>query len=101
MPDLDAQCWSCGGRLDAADHYCRHCGQGQGAYLTWYYRPIWIALLALTGLGPFALPLVWRTPGLDRTGKWIGTIAILAVSGYVAWELMITLREIGHLLADS
>lgn len=101
MYDLGAKCWSCGGILDAADHYCRHCGQGQGAFLTWYYRPIWIALLALTGLGPFALPLVWRTPRLDRLGKWIATIAILAVSAYVAWEFMITLREIGQLFTDA
>ena len=101
VPDLNATCWSCGGAVDASDRYCRHCGQGQGAFLAWYYRPLWIALLALTALGPFVLPLVWRTPRLDRTGKWVASIAILAICGYLAWEFVITVREIGRLLTDA
>jgi hypothetical protein len=93
------RCWSCGHSIDADDRYCRHCGQGQGAFLTWYYRPVWIVLLALTALGPFVLPLVWRTPRLDRTSKVIASVVVVVVCGYLGWQFVITLREIGRLLS--
>ena len=100
MQELPAGCWSCGGAIDRTDLYCRHCGQGQGAALAWYYRPFWIAVLALTALGPFVLPLVWRTPRLDRTGKWVASIVVLAVSGYIAWEFLVTLQRVGEILGS-
>jgi lipopolysaccharide export LptBFGC system permease protein LptF len=93
-------CWRCGGPIDAADRYCRHCGQGQGSLLAWYYRPFWIAVLALTALGPFALPLVWRTPRLDRTGKVIASVIVIALTAWVGWELVIGVREVGRVLDD-
>ena len=82
------RCWSCAHAIDADDRYCRRCGRGQGAFLDWYYRPVWIAVLALTALGPFALPLVWRTPLLDRTGKVIGSVALAAVTVWITLELV-------------
>jgi hypothetical protein len=94
-------CWSCRGPIDRADRYCRHCGQGQGDALTWYYRPAWILVLALTALGPFVLPLVWRTPRLDRTSKWVVSIAILAFTAWLGWELLATLRQLGDLLGGG
>lgn len=94
-----ARCWACDHPLDTEDHYCRSCGQGQGAFLTWYYRPLWIILLALTALGPFALPLVWRTPSLDRSAKWVASLAILALTAYVGWELAVTLQELAGVLS--
>jgi ribosomal protein L32 len=93
-----ARCWSCGHAIDGDDHYCRRCGLGQGAFLPWYYRPLWIVVLALTALGPLALPLVWRTPRLGRTGKWITSVVVVAVSAYVAWEFVVAVREVGNLL---
>lgn len=93
-----ARCWRCDHVVDPRDHYCRSCGQGQGAFLEWYYRPLWIGVLALTVLGPFALLLVWRTPRLNYTGRWIISLAIAALSGYVAWELVVEVREVQRLL---
>jgi len=55
-------------------------------------------VLALIVLGPFVLPLVWRTPRLDRTGKWIATLAVLGLSGYVGWQLVIGVSELGRIL---
>jgi len=94
-------CWSCRRPIDRTDLYCRYCGQGQGSALTWYYRPLWIAVLALTALGPFVLPLVWRTPRLDRAGKWVASIVILVVTGWLAWEFVATLRQLGELLGGD
>jgi len=98
MSSRPATCWSCGGAIDDADRYCRHCGQGRGAALAWYYRPLWIAVLTLTALGPFALPLVWRTPRLDRTGKWAASLVIILLTAWIGWELLETLRRLGSLL---
>jgi hypothetical protein len=94
------RCWSCDHQVAPEDRYCRYCGQGQGDLLGWYYRPLWIVLLALTVLGPFVLPLVWRTPRLDRTGKWIATLAVLGLSGYVGWKLAISVSELGQILGS-
>jgi hypothetical protein len=47
------------------------------------------------------LPLVWRTPRFDRAAKWAVTIAVIAITGYVAWELVSTVREIGRLFGDA
>jgi len=101
MPDLDARCWSCGGAIDAADRYCRLCGQGQGDFVFWYYRPAWILVLALTALGPFVLPLIWRTPRLDRVGKWIASIVVVALSAWVGWRFVVAVNQLGKILVQT
>ena len=97
--DTPAPCWSCDRPIDPQDAYCRYCGQGQGAFLSWYYRPLWIGVLALTALGPFALPLVWRTPRLSRTAKWIASAVVVTFFGYLTWQLAIDVREIAEILS--
>jgi hypothetical protein len=93
-----ATCWRCGATVAAADHYCRDCGGGQGAFLPWYYRPFWILVLALTALGPLVLPLVWRTPRLDRRAKWIASLAVIALTAYVVWEFVVAVRALTGLI---
>jgi len=95
------RCWTCDHPLAPTDRYCGHCGQGQDDFLAWYYRPLWIVVLALTVLGPFVLPLVWRTPRLDRTGKWVLSLAILALSVYVGWQFAIAVWQVGQILGGS
>lgn len=87
-------CWSCGQAVDRDDRYCRRCGQGQGAFVAWYYRPAWIVLLGLTVLGPFALPLVWRTPRLSRTGKWATSVALVVLFVWVGWRFVVDMRHV-------
>jgi len=50
------------------------------ALVPWHLKPGWIAVLTVFALGPFALPLVWRTPKLGRTGKIVGTILVALYS---------------------
>lgn len=88
------RCWRCDRAIDATDRYCRACGEGQGAALAWYYRPIWIVLLALTALGPFAVILIWRTPALGRTSKWIASIVLIAFSVWIGWTLMVDVQTL-------
>lgn len=100
MEQVPPRCWSCDHPIDASDRYCRRCGQGQGALIPWYYRPLWLVVLGLTVLGPFVLPLVWRSPRLDRRGRWAVTAVVVAVTAYVAWELVLAFRELGHILGE-
>jgi hypothetical protein len=86
------RCWHCERAIDASDRYCRACGEGQGVAVAWYYRPLWIVVLALTVLGPFAVVLIMRTPRLDRGrldrgAKWLMGIVLLGFFAYVGWEL--------------
>ncbi len=83
----DARCWHCDRALDPADRYCRGCGEGQGGSLAWYYRPLWIVVLALVALGPFAVVLVMRTPRLRPAAKWLLSLGLLAFFAYLGWEL--------------
>ena len=89
-----ARCWSCDHAIDTSDRYCRACGQGQGPALAWYYRPVWIVLLALTALGPFAVLLIWRTPLLSRPGKWIFSIALIGFFVYLGWQFMVEMQTL-------
>ena len=68
--------------------------------MPWYYKPIWLVVLGLTVLGPFVLPLVWRTPRLGRTEKWIVSAVLIAIFAYVGLELAAAVRELGRALTD-
>lgn len=87
------RCWSCDRAVDPEDPYCRWCGQGQQAFVAWYYRPLWIAVLSLTALGPFALPLIWRTPRLSRGAKWLASAALIALCAWVGWGFAVEIRR--------
>ena len=91
-------CWSCAHPLDAADRYCRQCGNGQGRFLQWYYRPVWIMVLTVTARGPLSLLLVWRTPRLGRVGRWLATIVVVGVTVYLSHQLWQALRLLHNLL---
>lgn len=71
-------CWTCGASVEPSDRFCRGCGMGQGTNMSWYYEPVWIAVLTLFALGPFSLPLVWRSPKLSKEGR-------LAFTGFIAF----------------
>jgi len=93
-------CWSCAHPLGAADRYCRQCGNGQGRFLQWYYRPVWIMVLTVTALGPFSLFLLWRTPRLGWAGRWIATVVVVGVTVYLGHQLWQTLRVLHRLLGS-
>jgi hypothetical protein len=94
------RCWSCESHIDEGDRYCRYCGNGQGQFLQWYYRPLWIAVLTVTALGPLSLLLVWRTPRLSRRGRWIASVIILALSMYLGQQVWHKLRELQSMLVS-
>lgn len=80
------ECWHCHRKIHDVDHYCRHCGKGQGAYIPWTYKPAGIVVMTLF-LGPFALWYVWRSPALSSRTKWIITGVMTVVTVYLAVSL--------------
>jgi len=85
---LTAQCWSCKGKIEKLDNYCRHCGKGQGDHAGWYYKH-WGIILSSLMIGPFALIYVWRSPLISKTAKIIYTALFLAVT----WWLFVKIKE--------
>jgi len=72
------RCPACGGGIDPYDRFCRHCGRRLAdTAMRWYYHPLWIIILTVTVAGPFTLPLVWRSPKLDRRARWLMTAGIV------------------------
>lgn len=106
-------CRHCGAPADPAHHYCPWCGRllaaetaqrpgGQGGRPSWYYEPIWIAVMALLVLGPFALPLVFKSPKLSRNGKIAFTAGIalytLMIFFYTIKISLIIINEVNSVL---
>lgn len=56
------------------------------ADVAWYHKPVWIAVLAFLVLGPFALPLVWRSPAIGENGRILWTIGILVWTALLFWQ---------------
>ncbi|HVE13216.1 MAG TPA: hypothetical protein VNI01_07475 [Elusimicrobiota bacterium] len=94
-----AQCWSCEASIDAADNYCRRCGQGQGACVFWYYRWWGILLMTVLGLGPFGLVLVWKAPLTRMERLFLGTF-IVAFSFFLCMGVVQLVRQITTAMAS-
>jgi hypothetical protein len=46
----------------------------------------------MVALGPFALPLVWRTPALGRGGRWALTAFVLTITALVGYQLWVAVE---------
>ncbi len=60
---------------------CRFCNEFilKSSKTKWYFSTS-IIILALLGVGPFALPLIWFHPNYKQTTKIILTIVIIGIS---------------------
>ena len=77
-----AFCSQCGARLvmAAASHSGRK----------WYYS-VWFVLVMLTpfALGPFALPLLWKSPQFSKRAKVVLTLLALIATIWLIWYLFV------------
>ena len=80
-------CKKCGRPIDRHFSFCPYCGYQLQAGHRWYHDPVWIAVLALFVIGPFALPLVWRSARLNGTLKTIYTAVILVYTVVTVYYL--------------
>jgi hypothetical protein len=55
----------------------------------WYLRPFVIVLLLFFVLGPFGLPLLFKSPGFGKTWKIILTVAVVIYTVYLVFASLI------------
>jgi len=60
----------------------------------WYHRPFWVVVLLFVAVGPFGLPLLWKSPSFSRTAKIVLTVAMVAYLGLFVDESIRILRAI-------
>jgi hypothetical protein len=70
-------------------------------HVPWYYKPVGITLLTIFVLGPFALPLVRRSPVIGPRGRSIGTALILAYTLMLVWQIWVAWRIAMALIPQS
>jgi len=58
----------------------------------WYYRPWSVVFLLFVVLGPFGLPLLWRSPGFSRGMKIALTVAVVAYTAVLVETTLAALR---------
>jgi hypothetical protein len=110
-------CLRCHAVLDAGDHYCRRCGTPTGRAASSgtslpvgeeaapspvqfrYWESPWIVLtLLFLVLGPFAIPLLWRSRRFTLLWKNILTALVLALTALLLWNVwLVVQRALGSL----
>ena len=60
----------------------------------WYLRPISVVLLLFFVLGPFGLPLLYKSPQFSKTAKIILTIAVVIYTSYLIFASVKMVREL-------
>ncbi len=61
--------------------------------IKWYLRPISVVLLLFFVLGPFALPLLYKSPKFSKTLKIILTIVVIIYTSYLIFTSLEIVRE--------
>ena len=59
----------------------------------WYLRPITVVLLLFLVLGPFGLPLLYRSPKFNKTLRIILTIVVVIYTSYLIFASLEIARE--------
>jgi len=62
--------------------------------IKWYLRPIGVVLLLFFVLGPFGLPLLYKSPKFSKTSKIILTIVVMMYTSYLIFASLEIAREL-------
>jgi hypothetical protein len=60
----------------------------------WYLRPISVVLLLFFILGPFGLPLLYKSPKFSKTSKILLTIAVIIYTSYLIFASLKIARQL-------
>jgi len=60
----------------------------------WYLRPMSVVLLLFFVLGPFGLPLLYKSPAFSKTLKIILTIAVIIYTSYLIFASLEIARQL-------
>jgi hypothetical protein len=97
-------CHACRKSIDPSFGYCPHCGRRQAQIKgeSWYHHPVWILVLALFAIGPFALIPLWQSRKMDTAMRVLLTIVIGVYSYltfYALYQLSLLMyREYSQLI---
>ena len=58
----------------------------------WYQRPSSVVLLLFFVLGPFGLPLLWKSPAFSRGMKIALAVAVMAYSALLVETVLMAIR---------
>jgi hypothetical protein len=61
---------------------------------SWYYRPWSVVFLLFVVLGPFGLPLLWKSPSVSRAWKIVLTVALLIYTALLVESVVVTFRMV-------
>ena len=62
--------------------------------IKWYLRPIIVVILLFFVLGPFALPLLYKSPKFSKTLKIILTLVVIVYTSYLIFATLEIGREL-------
>jgi hypothetical protein len=90
-------CRKCKTVIDSSDNYCRHCGTptqtGRAGVAAWWESPAVVLPLLFLVLGPFALPLLWRSRRFTRPWKVALSVIIVGITLYLVWQVWYMLNQ--------
>ena len=72
----------------------------EDAKIKWYLRPINVVLLLFFVLGPFGLPLLYRSPKFSKTLKIILTVFVMIYTSYLIFASLEIARELYKRLGE-
>jgi hypothetical protein len=58
----------------------------------WYYQPWSVVLLLFLVLGPFGLPLLWKSPAFSRGMMIALAVAVMAYSALLVETVLMAIR---------
>jgi hypothetical protein len=91
-------CRKCGTTIGASDNYCRHCGTpteaGLAGLAAWWESPWVILPLLFLVVGPFALPLLWRSRRFTRPWKIALSVITVGVPLFFVWQVWQAVNQV-------
>lgn len=66
----------------------------------WYYEPWFVLVLLFLVLGPFGLPLLYKSPKFNRLWKALLTLATIAYTWFLVVGTVDIVREVLKRLAE-
>jgi hypothetical protein len=96
-------CPFCRAEIDVEDKYCRNCGvrlkpvepgeyaqvqvvpEPKTVRMSPADNPVFVLIMLFFVLGPFALPMLWRSRAFTQRWKWIWTVSMIVFTLLLCW----------------
>ena len=65
-----------------------------GSTTRWYYRLSFVLLMLFVVMGPFALPLLWKSPEFKRPVKMLLTVLVLIFTAWILGKVWVEGKKI-------